>query len=131
MVVNVAAAIIVKDSRILICQRAKESKCPFLWEFPGGKLEKNETMEECVVRECLEELGININVEGLYDKTVYKYHDREIAITFYKAGIIDGEVVLNVHNDAKWVEPGDLKNYVFCPPDEQVVKKLEISEVQI
>ena len=63
--VRVAAAIIRNaDGRILICRRGQGGSCAFLWEFPGGKQEQGENMEECLVRECREELGIEIAVRG-------------------------------------------------------------------
>lgn len=50
--IDVAAAVICRGDKILMCQRPAEKKCGLLWEFPGGKIEEGETAEECAVREC-------------------------------------------------------------------------------
>ena len=72
----VAAAIITNEKdEILICRRSETSKNANLWEFPGGKLEKNETLEECAVRECKEELDIDIELHGIFDTASFTYPD--------------------------------------------------------
>ena len=60
---EVTAAIIRQNGKILICQRPAEKNCGLLWEFPGGKIEGGETGEQCIVRECQEELGVTLSVE--------------------------------------------------------------------
>lgn len=121
---QVAAAIIRKDGKFLICQRGAGGNCAFLWEFPGGKLEPDETLEECLIRECKEELEIEISVKGIFAETTYKYPEREIAFTFFEAEIIGGELKMNVHNDMQWVLPSELKNYKFCSADVEIMEKL-------
>ncbi len=59
---EVTAAIIRQNGKILICQRPADKNCGLLWEFPGGKIEAGETGEQCIVRECKEELGITLTV---------------------------------------------------------------------
>jgi 8-oxo-dGTP diphosphatase len=123
-VIQVAAAIIYKDHKILICQRGAGGHCEYLWEFPGGKQDVGETLEQCLVRECREELGIEIEVKSIFAETVYQYPDRKIAFTFFNAELIQGEPVKSVHRDIKWVSLGELANYKFCPADVGVVDKL-------
>lgn len=121
---EVAAAIIRNNGKILICQRGEGGNCAFLWEFPGGKIEAGESLENCLVRECKEELEINILIKNIFSKTTYQYPDREIAFTFFEAEIFDSEIKLNVHKDYNWVVPSELKNYNFCPADVEVIKRL-------
>jgi len=121
---KVAAAIIRRDDKILICKRGAGGNCEFLWEFPGGKQERGETLEECLERELKEELGIKIRINGVFDETTYKYSDREISFTFFNAEISEGEPVLSVHQEIRWVYPAELKDYEFCPADKEIVKKL-------
>lgn len=78
----VAAAIIRQNNKILICQRASAGTLPLLWEFPGGKLEPGETMEECIRRECREELDIDLSVMGVFAKTRHFKGSKGIEITF-------------------------------------------------
>jgi len=122
--VQVAAAIIYRDGRILICRRKEGGSCAFLWEFPGGKLEPGETMEQCVIRECKEELEINIGIKSVFASTIHRYSDRKIAFTFFNAEYERGEIKLRVHEDYKWVLPSELGQFTFCPADEDVVKSL-------
>jgi len=121
---KVAAAIIRRDDKILICKRGAGGNCEFLWEFPGGKQERGETLEECLERELKEELGIKIRINGVFDETTYKYSDREISFTFFNAEISEGEPVPSVHQEIRWVYPAELKDYEFCPADKEIVKKL-------
>lgn len=120
----VAAAIIRKKGKVLICQRGEGGNCAFLWEFPGGKLEVGETLEDCLIRECKEELDIDIVVKDVFAKTTYQYPDREIYFTFFNVDFMKSEIKLNVHKGYKWVMPSELKDYDFCPADVGVINKL-------
>lgn len=120
----VAAAVIRHGDKILICKRGPGGNCENLWEFPGGKKEVNESLTECLERECKEELGISIKINGIFDKTVYKYPDREISFTFFNAEIKEGELKPTVHQEVKWVTAKELEKYDFCPADMEVVKRL-------
>lgn len=122
--IHVTAAIIRQQDKILICRRGPGGNCAFLWEFPGGKLEPGETMEECLLRECEEELGIQISIQGVFAKTTYRYPDREIAFTFYSAEIVKGEVTAKVHREFRWVTPEEINRYEFCPADVEIVEML-------
>ena len=123
---QVTAAIIRQNDKILICKRGAGGNCAFLWEFPGGKLEMGETLEECLIRECKEELEIDIAIKCVFVETTYKYPDREIAFTFFNAEIMGGELKMNVHNDMQWVLPSELKDYEFCPADMEIIRRLAV-----
>lgn len=120
----VAAIIRDEQNRLLICQRKAGGSCAFLWEFPGGKLEEGETLEECAVRECREELSVDIRVGPLFGKAVYTYPEQEIAFAFFEAQICGGELKMNVHKDVRWVAPDALKDFTFCPADVDIVSRL-------
>lgn len=80
----VSAAIIRNTAgEILICQRGAGGSCAFLWEFPGGKQEAGETAADCLVRECREELGIEIDIVALLEQTSYTYPDNKIGLSFF------------------------------------------------
>ena len=121
---QVAAAIIRKEGKILIAQRAKDDECPLQWEFPGGKLEAGETAEECIVREIKEELDLQIDVRGVYASILYHLNGQEIPITFFNAEITSGKLRLNVHEDARWIKNSEIPNYTFMPPDLEVAERL-------
>ncbi|MCX7842150.1 MAG: (deoxy)nucleoside triphosphate pyrophosphohydrolase [Clostridia bacterium] len=121
---EVTAAIIRNNDKILICQRASDDECAMLWEFPGGKREQGETLEECIVREIREELELDIRLLGVFAKSIYRHNDKEIHFTVYNAELSGGNLKLNVHNEAKWVTVDDMGNYEFMPADIEFVEKL-------
>ena len=122
---RVSAAIIKNfDNEILICQRGPGGSCQFLWEFPGGKIEPGETPEECLVRECREELDIEIEVLDLFEETKYSYPERDIEFMFFTASLIKGVPTPSVHNCIKWVPRDRLHGYEFCPADVIIIEKL-------
>ena len=121
---QVTAAIIRQEQQYLICQRAHDDELPLLWEFPGGKLEPGETLEECIIRECQEELGVDIRICGEFGKTSYPYKQWELVFTFFDAEIAVGTPVTTVHEQIRWVSAAELKEYTFCPADVEIVEKL-------
>lgn len=123
--IEVAAAIIENENgEILICQRAIGSSMGGLWEFPGGKREPNESFEQCVIRECKEELNIDLNVTKEFARTEYQYPDVRIKFVFFEAQIISGTIQKNVHENTKWIHRSEFNNYDFCPADVEVVEML-------
>jgi len=121
---KVTAAVIIENGKVLVAQRAVNDKLALKWEFPGGKLETGETPEVCLVREIKEELNLNIAVDSLCSATMYKYDTGEIELIAYYAKIIGGEIKLNVHNDARWVDSKSLNDYDFTPADLPIVESV-------
>ncbi|MEG1837307.1 MAG: 8-oxo-dGTP diphosphatase MutT [Synergistaceae bacterium] len=129
MSTKVSAAIIQnEDGDILICQRKAGGSCAFLWEFPGGKQEEFETAEECLIRECLEELDVKIEIIGLFKQKEYSYPEKKIFFSFYKAQIVDGNLKMIVHNNLTWSPIDELSKYTFCPADIDIINKIVESE---
>ena len=121
---EVVAAIIVKDGKILACRRPPHKKRGLLWEFPGGKREKGEDLVGALKRECMEELGVEIAVGGLFAETKYAYEDLSVHLYFFKAEIMRGEIKMLEHCEMRFVQAEDLKKLDFCPADAEVVKLL-------
>lgn len=121
---TVIAAIIMKDGKVLIAQRAQGQRLAGKWEFPGGKLEEGETPQECLKRELKEELDIDIEVGEYFGESVYHYETGPIRLVFYKACVLGGSCRLNVHSSVKWVAPHELEKYDFAPADVPIVDKL-------
>ena len=125
METKVSAAIIRnEDNEILICQRKAGGSCAYLWEFPGGKQEEGETAEECLVRECREELGVTVKVSGLFMQKKYSYPEKDYFFSFFNAEITEGEMSMIVHNNLVWEPAEELSKYSFCPADVDVVEKI-------
>lgn len=121
---DVTAAVIVKDGKILICQRSLSDKLSGKWEFPGGKIEEGELPEECLIREIKEELDIHIEVGERLGESVYNYSYDSINLIIYLATWKSGDIKLNVHNDYKWVTKDEMEKYDFAEADVPFVKKL-------
>jgi 8-oxo-dGTP diphosphatase len=113
-----------KQDEILICQRPAGKNCALLWEFPGGKQEPGETLEECIVRECIEELSVEIKVLQKFDEVTHEYNDKTVHITFFECVFLNGVLMKKEHNDIKWVNIAELQRYEFCPADKLIVEKI-------
>lgn len=119
--VQVAAALIKKGGKFLICQRPAHKTRGLLWEFVGGKLEKGESKEQALVRECKEELDITVKPESVFMELVHEYPDMTVELTVFDASIESGEITLLEHNDAKWITPDEIAQYDFCPADKDIL----------
>lgn len=123
----VGTAIILNEKdEILIGQRPEGKDLAGLWEFPGGKLEKGETIEQCIVREIKEELDVICEV-GDYLMTVSKvYPHGEFKLMVYRAVIKNVEnLKALVHQDLRWISAKDLDNYEFPPADVDIIAYLK------
>lgn len=121
---EVVAAIIRKEGKILICQRPKDKSQGLLWEFPGGKIEPGETGEQAVIRECREELGVTIKVDGFFIDVTHEYFDRTVHLSVYNCSMTDGKPVMLEHNDMRWISVAQCGEYEFCPADEEIVERV-------
>ncbi len=126
---DVSAAVIGDgEGRMLVCRRREGGSCAHLWEFAGGKREEGETDEECLIRECREELDVGIAVGELLFETVYRYPEYDVDIKFFRAGIVSGEPKLLAHETMRWVEPAELGGLEFCPADREILKLLSAKQ---
>jgi len=123
-IIEVTAAIIFKDNKILIAQRPEGDKLSGMWEFPGGKTEPKESKEECLRRELFEELGIKSEIVEFFAESTYEYPHLKINLLAFKALIISGEPRPIVHSCITWVGLDELRDYDFCPADIPIVDKL-------
>jgi 8-oxo-dGTP diphosphatase len=107
-VIDVAAAVIMKDGLIMIARRAKGEHLEQKWEFPGGKIEPGETPKECLERELKEEFDIFTNVGKFIGESLYHYSDKSIRLLAYEVVWLDGDLTLRVHDRINWVSPDAL-----------------------
>ena len=121
--IDVIAAIIESGGRYLIGRR-KKGKLKGKWEFPGGKLEGNETCEEFLVRELDEEFGVKVKVGRILSENVHDYGWAKIRLVGYYAEHVSGEFRLTDHDRIEWVLPNEFEGYDFAPADIPFVKKL-------
>lgn len=128
--INVVAGIIRnKDNKILIAQRNMKKTQGGLWEFPGGKIENNETMEEAIVREIKEELDMDIAFESYFDEKKYIYPEKEINLIALNCKFIGEKYNVLEHEKAEWITVEELDNFEFAPADIYFVNKLKNKEI--
>lgn len=123
---EVVAALIWDKDKFLICQRSANKARALLWEFVGGKVEKGETKEQALIRECKEELNIVLNVGDIFMEVVHEYPDIIVHLTLFNATIAECVPQKLEHNDIKWITPSEIPNYDFCPVDKEILKKLAL-----
>jgi 8-oxo-dGTP diphosphatase len=121
---DVVAALIWDGPRFMICQRPAHKARGPLWEFVGGKTEPGETMEEALIRECREELGIIVKPIDIFMEVVHEYPDLTVHLTLLRAEIAEGEPQMLEHNDIRWITPSEIPNYDFCPADEEILARI-------
>ena len=116
-VIDVVAAIIKKDNLYLVTQRNRNKHMGLKWEFPGGKVEANETLKEALTREIYEELNININVYEKLAEESYKDSEINIVLHYFLCSIKDGVINLNEHEAMEWTDKTDFDKYDFVEGD--------------
>lgn len=123
--IPVVSALIQNGKYFLICQRPAHKERPLSWEFPGGKVEDGESPEEALRRECLEELGVELEVGQLFMETEYQYPEIKIKLALYKAQIKSGRLQKLEHEDIRWISVDEAESYDFCPADRAFIKELK------
>ena len=121
--INVVAAVIVRDGRILATQRGYGA-FKGGWEFPGGKIEIGESPEEALRREILEELGVDIEVHELIDVVEYDYTEFHLSMMCYWCSLKSGEVRLIEHEAGRWLKTEEVGEVEWLPADLVLVEKL-------
>ena len=118
-----ACALVDADGRVLIAQRPQGKQLAGLWEFPGGKVEKGETPEECLIRELREELGIETQAACLAPLTFasHSYDDFHLLMPLYVCRRFTGIPEPKEAQALKWVRPNRLRDYPMPPADAPLV----------
>ncbi|WP_202108557.1 (deoxy)nucleoside triphosphate pyrophosphohydrolase [Succinivibrio dextrinosolvens] len=121
--VKVVAAIIIKNNKIFSTQRGY-GEFKGGWEFPGGKVEQNETNEMALVREIKEELETTIQVEKYFDTVEHDYDSFHLSMDCYICSIKEGDLILKEHEAAKWLSSEELNSVNWLPADISLVDSL-------
>ena len=124
--VDVVAALIWEKDKFLICQRPATKARGLMWEFVGGKVEAGETFPQALQRECAEELAIPVDVGEQFMQVVHEYPDILIRLTLFHCSIPVGYVPQALeHNDIRWIHPGQIDDFVFCPADHDILEQIK------
>ena len=123
---EVVAALIWRQGKFMICKRPQGKARAGLWEFVGGKAEAGESLQDALVRECREEIGVTVTVGEPYMTVEHDYADILIRLTLFNATIAEGEEpALLEHSAIAWITPKEIPNYDFCPADVAIIERLK------
>lgn len=116
--ITVVAALIEKDNKYLIARRSTGSEDVLgKWEFPGGKVEKDETEEHAIEREIKEEFEMDIKANKFLTNNICEYPTKTIDLRLYECKYLSGEFHLHDHSEYKFVSKEDILSYDLCPAD--------------
>jgi len=122
---RVVAGLIVKDGKLLVCQRTRHQTMPLKWEFPGGKIEEGEQPRDALRRELEEELGILAKVGDEVKRILHEYpNGGMVELRFYVVREYEKEIENRIFRDMQWAEPKELLKYDFLEADLTLVREL-------
>ena len=128
MRVEVVAAIVWRDGKILITRRLDHAHLAGLWEFPGGKVEAGESLEGALLREIREELGVEIATGPEVFTIEHDYPTKSVRLHFFNCTVIRGEPQPLDVSDLRWIRPAQLGEFEFPPADAELIKRLIAGE---
>lgn len=128
---EVVAAVFVRNGDVLACRRAPGKSAAGKWEFPGGKVDDDETPEAALVREIQEELGISTAVDALIDRSATTVGDTSIDLACYLVTCADFPTQSTDHDELRWVPLDSLSTLDWAAPDLPAVAILTSSENRI
>lgn len=121
---RVVAGIIREENKIFATQRG-HGEFNGYWEFPGGKIEFGETPEEALEREMEEELATKVEVGELVQMVEYDYPDFHLSMYCYLCSVIEGDLQLIEHLDAKWLSAETINSVNWLPADMDLIERLK------
>ena len=122
--IEAVAAVIEREGKFLITLRLKTSPMGHCWEFPGGKMEVGETIEQCAIRECQEEIAVTVEPIRRLQDVHYDYPHGKIFLHFVLCRLVSGEPKPIECREAKWILPKEFANYEFPPADIGVINEI-------
>lgn len=121
---KVVCGIIYNENKIFICKRSPHKSLSGYWEFPGGKIEPDETPETSLSRELLEELGMNVIIHAHFKTVIHHYDTFTIQLMAYTCQFLDATYHLTDHDEYAWVTKEELQNYPLAPADIPIAQTL-------
>jgi len=123
-VIDVTCALIVDDdNRLFAAQRSRSMSLPLKWELPGGKIESNETSEQCLIREIKEELNIEIEIVKSLTPRSHVYPSISIKLIPFICKHIAKEIILKEHISFKWLNTNELLDLDWADADIPILKQ--------
>jgi 8-oxo-dGTP diphosphatase len=127
--IDVTCAIVIKEGKILATQRSEKMALPLKWEFPGGKVDNHESVNECIARELKEELNIEIEILSKLTEHPYDYGEFKINLIPFVSKYMAGDIILTEHKDYKWLAKEDLWSLDWAPADIPVLEEFLILDL--
>lgn len=124
MMIIVCAAVIRRGDRLLITQRKRDQTQPLRWEFPGGHLDRGESVEACVQREIREELGVRVSSPTYYRTLRYSMSGKRFLIHYFLCKGSSGRIRKVEVENFKWIVPGQFDDRVLLTPDRKILRSL-------
>lgn len=130
---QVVAALIEREGRLLVCQRRRGGPFELLWEFPGGKKKPQETLQEALARELDEELGVATTIGREIYRTQHRYAEMNepIELVFFSARVAGGEIRNLVFERIEWRQLRSLPELDFLPADRDLIARLACGEIRL
>jgi len=127
---QVVAALILKNGKVLVCQRTRHQSMPLKWEFPGGKIEDGEQPRDALRRELEEELGIDARIGEEVARIRHDYKNGgSVELRFYVVNEFTGELENRIFKDVRWAKRSELPKYDFLEADRELVKDLATGKI--
>ena len=121
---NVVGAVIVNNERVLAAKRGPGGSLPYMWEFPGGKIEDGESPQEALAREIGEELLVDVRVGEEIVSTTHDYEFGVVTLTTYYCELRSGTPRLTEHAALRWLTPDELSSVEWAPADVPAVERV-------
>ena len=121
---NVSAAIVIKGKSILLGRRSPSVNLAGFWEFPGGKQDPGETIQECLERELFEELSVASKAGEIFQESIFRYDGGTINLIGIMTELLDTNFTLSVHDKIEWVQICELLSYKLAPADIPIAEKV-------
>jgi 8-oxo-dGTP diphosphatase len=127
---QVTAALIVREDKLLICQRTRHQALPLKWEFPGGKIEHGEQPRDALLRELEEELGIRAQIGDEVARLRHTYPGGgAVELRFFEVRAFTGEIENRIFNEVRWAARAELPAYDFLEADRKLVRDIAAGKI--
>ena len=130
-VIKTVAGVIRNEKGEILCTLRDQGKydyVSFKWEFPGGKIEEGETLEQTLIRELHEELEIDVNINKFFYQVEHDYPDFHLSMAVFDCQLISKEMKMNVHKGIKWLQPQDIMSLDWAAADIPVAEQIALNK---
>ena len=129
--IKTVAGVIRNENGEILCTLRDQGKydyVSFKWEFPGGKIEEGETLEQTLIRELHEELEIDVNINKFFYQVEHDYPDFHLSMAVFDCQLISKEMKMNVHKGIKWLQPQDIMSLDWAAADIPVAEQIFLNK---